>query len=300
MSKKVIQTRKEALFIGSLYLIPVFIVFGVMAVDLYINVQRWHYDYLTIQAKKNITRWVKNGRGFKEHDKLREVNKDNKSEASVETIKDENEQTKDTSSTSFFSKLIKKIVFFTEPKEQNQTQEEETDTQKEEDINYGLQAMMAEIEALKVEKVKLENLQNLTRLGYQLGLVTPKPEQVVRITYSKDERDKLVQTASSDMLFPQKPKKIEIPSYEIKYAEEEKGFEQKIKNLMNKFGNTVYDEFLSEIVPPVSAQSKSGVVEESNEGNVPKTDKSEKNLQSDKNNGDIDIDSSLEFLIEKL
>lgn len=297
MSKKVIQIRKEALFIGSLYLIPVFIVFGVLAVDLYINVQRWHYDYLTIQAKKNITRWVKSESGFKERDELKEISKDNKSESPVESIKDE--ETKNIGSISFFSKVIKRIGFSTESK-QNQTQEEETNTQKEEDINYGLQAMMAEIEALKVEKVKLENLQNLTRLGYQLGLVNPKPEQVVRITYSKDERDKLIQTASSDMLFPQKPKRIEIPPSAIKYAEEEKSFEQKLENLMNKVGNPIYDKFLNRFIPPVSAQSKSNVTEESNENNFPKTDKSEKKLPPDKNNDEIDIDSLTEFLIEKL
>lgn len=298
MSKKVVQTRKEALFIGSLYLIPVFIIFGVLAVDLYINVQRWHYDYLTIQAKKNITRWIKNGSEFKERNKLGHESKDNKSESSVGFAG--GEETKNTNSNSFWSKVLKRIGFTMETKEQNQVQEEEQNSQREEDINYGLQAMMAEIEALKVEKAKLENLQNLTRLGYQLGLVTPKPEQVVRITYSKEERDKLIQTASSDMLFPQKPKRIETPSYEIKYAEEENHFKQKIMNLMNKVVNSIQDKVLNEITTPVSAESKSDITEEMNENNVPKIDKSEKNLQSDKKNREIDIDSLPEFLIEKL
>ncbi|MGC8739594.1 MAG: hypothetical protein ACP5UA_13255 [Candidatus Hydrogenedens sp.] len=299
MSKKVIQIRKDALFISSLYLIPVFIVSGVLAVDLYINVQRWHYDYLTIQAKKNITRWVKDKSEFKKHDKLKGISKDSKGEPSIEPI--DNKETKDIRSISFFSKILDKIVFFRETEEENQTQEEGQNVQKVEDINYGLQAMMAEIEMLKVEKVRLENLQNLTRLGFQLGLVTPKPEQVVRITYSKDERDKLIQTASSDMLFPQKPKKINTS--ETKYAEGETDIKQKIKrikDLLNKPAISIKEWVINKITTPVIAESKNSVNEETNESNVPKMNKDEKNLHPDKNNDDIDIDSLTEFLMEKL
>ncbi len=296
MTKKVIQIRKEALFKGALYLIPVFIVSGVLAVDLYINVQRWRYDYLTIQAKKNITRWVKNEMDFNTSRKSQNINK--KEKENTPLIEHSNKQSNEKESKTFFSKLVNKMLFFGETEEHKQTQEEQN-IQKEEDINYGLQAMMAEIEALKVEKAKLENLQNLTRLGYQLGLVSPRPEQVVRITYSKNERDRLIQTASPNMPFPHKPKKVNISPPEIRYAEEEKGIKQNVFKLLNKAVDSVQEKLLNELTTPVNAESKNNLQEAQQENDTINKEKSKENLQKEKKEF-VDIDSLEEFLIEKL
>lgn len=295
MTKKVIQIRKDALFKGTVYLVPVFIVSGVLAVDLYINVQRWRYDYLTIQAKKNITRWVKNEMDFNERKKSQETIK--KEEKSNLITEQSDKQNTEKESKTFFSKLVNKILFFGETEEHKQTQEEQN-IQREEDINYGLQAMMAEIEALKVEKVKLENLQNLTRLGYQLGLVSPSPEQVVRIIYGKNEREKLIQTASSHIPFPQKPKKVDIKSQEIRYAVGEKGIKDNIFNLLNKVVNSVQEKILNELTTPVNAETKNNVQEEKQENNP--VNKGKEYLQRDNEKEFVDIDSLEEFLIEKL
>ncbi|MGC9053966.1 MAG: hypothetical protein ACP5KS_08790, partial [Candidatus Hydrogenedens sp.] len=114
-------------------------------------------------------------------------------------------------------------------------------------------------------------------------------------------RDKLIQTASSDMLFPQKPKKINTS--ETKYAEGETDIKQKIKrikDLLNKPAISIKEWVINKITTPVIAESKNSVNEETNESNVPKMNKDEKNLHPDKNNDDIDIDSLTEFLMEKL
>lgn len=296
MTKKVIQIRKEALFKASLYLIPVFIVSGVLAVDLYINVQRWRYDYLTIQTKKNITRWVKNEIEFNKPRKSQGISK--KEEENKPATNRSEKQNIEKKSTTSFSKIVNKILFLGETEEQKQTQEEQN-MQKEEDINYGLQAIMAEIEALKVEKAKLENLQNLTRLGYQLGLVSPTPEQVVRVTYSKNERERLIQTATSNIPFPQKPKKVDISSPEIKYAEGEKSIKQNIFKLLNKAVDSFQEKILNELTTPVNAESKNNVQEEPQENKTINKDKNKENLQKEMKEF-VDIDSLEEFLIEKL
>lgn len=296
MTKKVIQIRKEALFIGTLYLIPIFIVSGVLAVDLYISVQRWRYDYLTIQAKKNIMRWVKNEMDFNKRKMSQEtIKKEEKSTLITEQSEEQNTQK---GRKTFFSKLVNKILFLGETEGHKQTQEEQN-IQKEEDINYGLQAMMAEIEALKVEKAKLENLQNLTRLGYQLGLVSPTPEQVARLTYSKNERERLTQTASSNMPFPQKPKKVDISFPETKYAVEEKSIKQNIFKLLNKTVDSFQEKVLNEFSTPVNAESKNNVQEKPQENNTINKDKSKENLQKETKEF-VDIDLLEEFLIEKL
>ncbi len=296
MTKKVIQIRKEALFKASLYLIPVFIVSGVLAVDLYINVQRWRYDYLTIQTKKNITRWVKNEIEFNKPRKSQGISK--KEEENKPATNRSEKQNIEKKSTTSFSKIVNKILFLGETEEQKQTQEEQN-MQKEEDINYGLQAIMAEIEALKVEKAKLENLQNLTRLGYQLGLVSPTPEQVVRVTYSKNERERLIQTATSNIPFPQKPKKVDISSPEIKYAEGEKSIKQNIFKLLNKAVDSFQEKILNELTTPVNAESKNNVQEEPQENKTINKDKNKENLQKEMKEF-VDIDLLEEFLIEKL
>ncbi len=297
MSKKVDRTRKDVLLMGSLYLIPIFIVSGVLSVDLYINVQRWRYDYLTIQAKRDIVRWVENKSEFiRPNKKSQEENKEK--ETTISIGKTENNSDREEKHNSILGNVIKKINRFASFEEQNQG--EVQNSKKEEDIKFGLQAMMAEIETLKVEKKKLENLQNLTRLGYQLGLVSPKPEQVVRISYSNDEREKIVQTASLDILFPQKPKKMEITPGETGYAKKKKNIKQNIIDYLDNFLSTVQDKVFSEITTPVNADSKNNIEEQPGEDNFIRTNKERLNDDKKNNNLDLDIDLMTEFLLEKL
>ncbi len=291
MTTKSIKTRKETLFVGALYLIPVLILSGVFAVDLYINVQQWRYDCLTIQAKKNITRWVKN-----ETESIKSAN-DNmiKDTSELKSLNDKKMQEKNSSS--LLKDWVLEISSYMNSWKNNSSDNDEIDIQKEEDINCGLKAMTAEIEALKVEKTKLENLQNLTRLGYQLGLISPTPEQIVRVTYSRDEREKLVQTASTEMLFPEKPKKVEMLLQECEYGQEEKGIQNKIFGLLSKVAISVKQKMVEEISTPVSAESKDLFPEQGQQVNPTATSK---NSNPDKEKDSIDIDSLSEFLMEDL
>jgi len=291
MTTKSIKTRKETLFVGALYLIPVLILSGVFAVDLYINVQQWRYDCLTIQAKKNITRWVKN-----ETESIKSAN-DNmiKDTSELKSLNDKKMQEKNSSS--LLKDWVLEISSYINSWKNNSSDNDEIDIQKEEDINCGLKAMTAEIEALKVEKTKLENLQNLTRLGYQLGLISPTPEQIVRVTYSRDEREKLVQTASTEMLFPEKPKKVEMLLQKCEYGQEEKGIQNKIFGLLSKVAISVKQKMVEEISTPVSAESKDLFPEQGQQVNPTATSK---NSNPDKEKDSIDIDSLSEFLMEDL
>ncbi len=291
MSAKVETTRKEAVFWGVLYLIPVFIIAGVLAVDLYLNVQIWRYDYLTIQAKKNILRWVENRNDLKKQIRLRATK-----EGYAINPQGNNNKVGEISDISLFSKILKRMNPLIEKSEEMNIQE---DDKKVENIEYGLQAMIAEIESLKVEKSRLENLQNLTRMGYQLGLMSPRPEQVVPITYSKDEREKLIQIASTEMPFPQKPKKEYKSPMETKYANEQRDLMQYLFTLFNKVENSFQEKFLNEFNKPVNAQPKVEMVNETNKGQLDEN----KNIRKPSNNGysdGIDLDSLDEFLFEKL
>ncbi|HOV33726.1 MAG TPA: hypothetical protein PLX23_10235 [Candidatus Hydrogenedens sp.] len=294
MTTKSVKTRKEVLFIGALYLIPVLIVSGVFAVDLYINVQQWRYDCLMIQAKKNITKWVKNET---EHIKSNE-NSMCKNASGVKALN--NEELKDKSESSFFKYFIHEINYYMYSWKDNLSNNDNMDIQKEEDINCGLKAMMAEIEGLKVEKTKLENLQNLTRLGYQLGLILPTPEQIVRVTYSRDEREKLVQTVSTEMLFPEKPKKVEIISQKYEYAKEGSDVQNKKFRLLNNLVFFVKQKMMDKINTFVSAESRVHFPAQTQQVNSTAINNNSKNINPDKEKNDIDIDSLTKFLIEDL
>lgn len=294
MTTKAVQTRKETLFIGALYLIPVLIVSGVFAVDLYINVQQWRYDCLMIQAKKNITKWAKSET---EHIKPNS-NSISKNLSGVKPLN--NEKSKDKSDSSLFNYFISEISYYMYSWKYNLPDNNDMDIQKEEDINCGLNAMMAEIEALKVEKTRLENLQNLTRLGYQLGLISPTPEQIVRVTYSRDEREKLIQTASSNMLFPEKPKKIDIIPQNYEYVKEDAHDQHTIFMLLSNLAVSMKQKIMERISMPVSAESKGLFPAQTQQINPTAIDESGKDNNQNKEKDSINIDLLTQFLIEDL
>ncbi|HOK08790.1 MAG TPA: hypothetical protein PLT82_05040 [Candidatus Hydrogenedens sp.] len=284
MSNKYVQIRKETLFVGTLYLIPILIVAGVLAVDLYINVQKQKWDYLKIDAKRDIRKWIgyKINEGEVKEDKhdTPAINKNNLN--STPSTGESEERT-------FVNYLSQLINMFRFKKKQQEVDDE--------NIEFGLRALMSEIESLKAEKSRLENLQNMTRLGYQLGLFTPSPEQIVRIPYSKQERERLVQYASSDMLFPEKPKKTEMIFVANEEIKENKSVLDKIYDYIDQSVSSIRQKILKEGLKSSPAIAEPKKID----GNPVKGEVVEKTTEEKKNDKSVNnIDFSTEFLLEEM
>lgn len=270
------KIRREVLFWSALYTIPIFIVSFVILVDLYINVQRWRYDCLTIHVRSNITKWL--------DDSNVSLIRDNSSSG-----EDKNEHyihqwilpNYDTSFTHTLKLLIRKYLYpgIGSPNE---------NTKSEDNIKYGLQIIRAEIESLKAEKTRLESLNNQTRLGFTLGLNSPSPDQINEIYFPKGIREQLIRTDENELLVPEKPNKTH-PSI---WAEKDSG-----ENEWNGFFLSLLDKFqqmktwflskpvIADVITPLPGD------DEFNWEYISSKAKKDKHVH-------IDLDSSTEFLLE--
>ncbi|GEM_PF-5367057 len=266
---KIMVNVLREIVIYAFNLIVVLIPVSVLAVDLYVNVQRVRYFSAIKEVKSNVLPWIK-----PEYlpvslspEQQKKMQKDRSRSVLEVVIKDIK---------SYLGNFIGMII---SGKCSNSTFNSKE--VKEREVKCSLEALRSMVDKLKAEKEKLESLHNTIVYAFNQRLDKQEPGTVEVIYYDKKEKEEILQLVSENPLH--KPEKVKYvhPPRDVMEGED---LYIRVVNLLDK-SREIIRWVLS---APVEAKPRSG----------------ENFNEATQNNGvtisDLDLDSDSKYLFEGL